>query len=258
MKEQQAKLDQIGGVEAGRLPSAARFAATCCTPTSSSRITAPRSRSATSTGCSTATSTFHQVVSDEEFERHARPSRRPTRTLTDPIDGPRADPAPSRVGRSAFSLSRIAGLVRQRVFAHYFGLGIEAADALTAAFRIPNVLQNLFGDSALSASFIPVYASLLARGERRRGRPRRRRRRSRCSPRSSRSSCSWACSRRRAHRVIAPGFHGSEARADDRARAGPLSGRRSAGAVRVVPRRPELPSTISAVVHGARRCGTPP
>ena len=64
-------------------------------------------------------------------------------------------------------LSRLAGLVRQRVFSHYFGLRNDAADAFTAAFRIPNVLQNLFGEGALSASFIPVYASLLARGDRR-------------------------------------------------------------------------------------------
>ena len=63
-------------------------------------------------------------------------------------------------------LTRLTGLVRQRVFAHYFGLGAEA-DAFSAAFRIPNFLQNLFGEGALSASFIPVYASLLARGERR-------------------------------------------------------------------------------------------
>ena len=75
-------------------------------------------------------------------------------------------------GRSAFFvaagilLTRLTGLVRQRVFAHYFGLGAEA-DAFSAAFRIPNFLQNLFGEGALSASFIPVYASLLARGERR-------------------------------------------------------------------------------------------
>ena len=40
-------------------------------------------------------------------------------------------------------------------------------DAFNAAFRIPNFLQNLFGEGALSASFIPVYAALLARGERR-------------------------------------------------------------------------------------------
>ena len=61
-------------------------------------------------------------------------------------------------------LSRIAGLVRDRVFAYYFGSS-DAADAFRAAFRIPNFLQNLFGEGVLSASFIPVYANLLARGE---------------------------------------------------------------------------------------------
>lgn len=60
-------------------------------------------------------------------------------------------------------LSRLSGLVRQRVFAHYLGLG-DAADALAAAFRIPNLLQNLLGEGALSASFIPVYARLRAEG----------------------------------------------------------------------------------------------
>jgi putative peptidoglycan lipid II flippase len=64
-------------------------------------------------------------------------------------------------------LSRVTGLIRQRVFSHYFGLRNDAADAFNAALRIPNVLQNLFGEGALSASFIPVYASLVARGERR-------------------------------------------------------------------------------------------
>ena len=61
-------------------------------------------------------------------------------------------------------LSRVAGLVRDRVFAHYFGLS-GVADAFKAALRIPNFLQNLFGEGVLSASFIPVYASLLARGD---------------------------------------------------------------------------------------------
>jgi putative peptidoglycan lipid II flippase len=64
-------------------------------------------------------------------------------------------------------LSRLAGLVRVRVFAHYFGLASDAADAFNAAFRIPNVLQNLFGEGALSASFIPVYAALVSRDDRR-------------------------------------------------------------------------------------------
>ena len=58
-------------------------------------------------------------------------------------------------------LSRIAGFIRVRVFAHYFGLRSDAADAFYAAFKIPNFLQNLFGEGALSASFIPVYASLI-------------------------------------------------------------------------------------------------
>src|SRR5438874_325953 len=88
----------------------------------------------------------------------------------------RNEPAPraieaSGAGRSAFLvasgilLTRLTGLARQRVFSHYFGLGAEA-DAFSAAFRIPNVLQNLFGEGALSASFIPVYAALVSRQER--------------------------------------------------------------------------------------------
>ena len=60
-------------------------------------------------------------------------------------------------------LSRIVGLVRNRVFAHYFGTS-DAADAFNAAFRIPNFLQNLFGEGVLSASLIPVYAGLRAGG----------------------------------------------------------------------------------------------
>jgi putative peptidoglycan lipid II flippase len=63
-------------------------------------------------------------------------------------------------------LSRIAGFIRLRVFAHYFGLRSDPADAFNAAFRIPNFLQTLFGEGALSASFIPVYAALIARGDR--------------------------------------------------------------------------------------------
>jgi len=60
-------------------------------------------------------------------------------------------------------LTRLLGLVRERVFAFYFGLGIEA-DAFRAALRIPNVIRNLLGEGTLSASFIPVYAGLVERG----------------------------------------------------------------------------------------------
>jgi putative peptidoglycan lipid II flippase len=61
-------------------------------------------------------------------------------------------------------LSRISGLVRESVFAHYFG-NSAAADAYRAAYRIPNFLQTLFGEGVLSASFIPVYARLLAEND---------------------------------------------------------------------------------------------
>jgi putative peptidoglycan lipid II flippase len=77
------------------------------------------------------------------------------------------NPSPPNSSRGALHvgagilISRIVGLVRQRVFAHYFGLS-AAGDAFSAAFRIPNFLQNIFGEGALSASFIPVYAKLLA------------------------------------------------------------------------------------------------
>jgi putative peptidoglycan lipid II flippase len=76
-----------------------------------------------------------------------------------------------RAGRNAFLvgsgilLSRIVGLVRQYVFSHYFGLRSDAADAFNQAFRIPNFLQNLFGEGVLSASFIPIYSRLLAEGD---------------------------------------------------------------------------------------------
>ena len=79
----------------------------------------------------------------------------------------------ARTGRHAalvaagILVSRLTGLARQRVFSHYFGLRDDTADAFTAAFRIPNFLQNLFGEGAMSGSFIPVYASLLARGQQR-------------------------------------------------------------------------------------------
>lgn len=63
------------------------------------------------------------------------------------------------VGLGIF-LSRIAGFIRDRAFAHYLGSS-DAADAFRAAFKIPNILQNLFGEGVLSASFVPAYSKLL-------------------------------------------------------------------------------------------------
>src|SRR5947207_8096891 len=80
-----------------------------------------------------------------------------------------AAPRPKSRPRAGFAvlvaagilLSRIAGLVRERVFAHYLG-NSPAAGAYKAGLKIPNFLQNLFGEGVLSASFIPVYARLIA------------------------------------------------------------------------------------------------
>jgi len=72
----------------------------------------------------------------------------------------------SRAGTIAVGvlLSRIAGLIRDSIFAHFLG-NSATADAFKAGFRIPNILQNLFGEGVLSASFIPVYGKLLGEGD---------------------------------------------------------------------------------------------
>lgn len=61
-------------------------------------------------------------------------------------------------------VSRITGLIRERVIGYYFGV-TPIADALRQSIRIPNLLSNLFGEGVLSASFVTVYSKLLAAGE---------------------------------------------------------------------------------------------
>jgi putative peptidoglycan lipid II flippase len=85
--------------------------------------------------------------------------------VTEPIT-----PAPRSSGRSSaligagILLSRLIGLLRQTLIAKFLGAGV-VSDAFNGAFRITNFLQNLFGERALSASFIPVYAASLARDD---------------------------------------------------------------------------------------------
>lgn len=77
-----------------------------------------------------------------------------------------ADPAlvtkPTSVAKSAgivsiaVMFSRVLGLVREQVFAYYFGAGF-LNDAYQVAFRIPNVLRDLFAEGALSAAFVKVF-----------------------------------------------------------------------------------------------------
>ncbi len=57
----------------------------------------------------------------------------------------------------AVFLSRILGLVREQVFAYFFGAGM-VTDAFLVAFRIPNLLRDLFAEGALSAAFVTVFS----------------------------------------------------------------------------------------------------
>ncbi|MBU6376168.1 MAG: murein biosynthesis integral membrane protein MurJ [Bdellovibrionales bacterium] len=53
-------------------------------------------------------------------------------------------------------LSRIMGLVREQAFAFLFGAG-NAVDAFNIAFRIPNLLRDLFAEGAMSAALVPTF-----------------------------------------------------------------------------------------------------
>jgi len=64
---------------------------------------------------------------------------------------------------SAILLSRLAGLLREKLLAYHLGTGL-AAEAFRAALRIPNLLQNLLGDGVLSGAFVPTYARMVRDG----------------------------------------------------------------------------------------------
>jgi len=83
------------------------------------------------------------------------------------MQGEVATPAPSadrgggvarHVGQvsAATFLSRVLGLLRDQVFAAWFGAG-TAADAFNMAFRVPNLVRDLFAEGAMSASFVPTF-----------------------------------------------------------------------------------------------------
>jgi putative peptidoglycan lipid II flippase len=92
------------------------------------------------------------------------PLTMPSSIRMPPKPRPSASPSEARGWSPRASCCRIAGVIRESVFAHYLG-NSGAADAFKAGFRIPNILQNLLGEGVLSASFIPVYSRLLGEGE---------------------------------------------------------------------------------------------
>jgi putative peptidoglycan lipid II flippase len=62
------------------------------------------------------------------------------------------------------AVSRVLGLVREQVFAALFGAS-ASTDAFNAAFRMPNLLRDLFAETALSQAFIPVLTSERQKGK---------------------------------------------------------------------------------------------
>ncbi|MDD2757766.1 MAG: murein biosynthesis integral membrane protein MurJ [Patescibacteria group bacterium] len=65
---------------------------------------------------------------------------------------------------AATLMSRLVGLFRDRILAHYFGAG-PVLDAYYAAFKIPDVIYNLLIVGALTAGFIPTFTALFNQGE---------------------------------------------------------------------------------------------
>jgi putative peptidoglycan lipid II flippase len=79
-----------------------------------------------------------------------------------------AQPQARRLARSAGVIgiatmtSRVLGLVRDQVMAYLFGAG-NAVDAYNVAFRIPNLVRDLFAEGAMSAAFVPTFTRYLTR-----------------------------------------------------------------------------------------------
>ena len=92
---------------------------------------------------------------DEEAEKAADATQE-----TEQIEA--AAPRPRSIARSAgivsiaVMFSRVFGLVREMIFAFYFGAGF-LFDAFIVGFRIPNLLRDLFAEGALSAAFVKVF-----------------------------------------------------------------------------------------------------
>src|SRR5437773_319550 len=99
--------------------------------------------------------------------RMAAPSTKRSAASLDPSSSSQQN----RLARSAASAgaatmtSRVLGLVRDQVLASMFGAG-DAMDAFNVAFRIPNLVRDLFAEGAMSAAFVPVFMRQLASGDR--------------------------------------------------------------------------------------------
>jgi putative peptidoglycan lipid II flippase len=83
----------------------------------------------------------------------------------DPSPLPQADRIAHAAGLAGVATltSRLLGLVREQVLAALFGAG-DAMDAYFVAFRIPNLMRDLFAEGAMSAAFVPTFTRQLTLG----------------------------------------------------------------------------------------------
>jgi putative peptidoglycan lipid II flippase len=87
-------------------------------------------------------------------------------TISEAADAARQPPRPSvarnaEIVSAATMVSRVLGLARDQVFAALFGAGLQY-DAFLTAFRIPNLLRDLFAEGALSTAFVTTFSQTLA------------------------------------------------------------------------------------------------
>src|SRR5215471_15367499 len=95
----------------------------------------------------------------------ARSTRRSAASL-EPNPPPELALARSAAATGAATMtSRVLGLVRDQVLASLFGAG-NAMDAFNVAFRVPNLVRDLFAEGAMSAAFVPTFTAQLASGDR--------------------------------------------------------------------------------------------
>jgi putative peptidoglycan lipid II flippase len=100
-------------------------------------------------------------------ESSSKPLEPPRSDASVALPGAKAGP-PSHAGLArsaglvgiATTASRLLGLVREQTVALLFGAGMET-DAFNVAFRIPNLLRDLFAEGALSSAFVPTFTAAL-------------------------------------------------------------------------------------------------
>lgn len=93
---------------------------------------------------------------EEEPEELAEPSAEEAIEAEKPVTKQTSVAKSAGIVSIAVMFSRVLGLVREMIFARYFGAGF-LYDAYQAAFTIPNVLRDLFAEGALSAAFVKVF-----------------------------------------------------------------------------------------------------